>query len=80
MITFGGTVVNVRNSFVNNCGVIVQVVIKLALINKLRVIRVDWFDLYSDFQISLGVDGLVNLAERSFIDLSGDLEVLSYFL
>ena len=77
-ITFGGTVVNVGDSLVDDCGVIVEVVVELALVDQLWVIGVCGFDFDGDFQVGFGVDGLVNLPEGSFIDLSDDLEVLTH--
>lgn len=76
-ITFGGTVVNIGDSLVNDCGVVVQVVVEFALVDELWVIGVCGFDFDGDFEVGFGVDGLVNLAEGSFIDLSDDLEVFT---
>jgi hypothetical protein len=75
--TFGGTVVNVGDSLVNNCGVVVEVVVEFAFVNELWVIRVCGFDFDGHFQVCFGVNGLVNLSEGSFIDLSDDLEVFT---
>ncbi len=80
MVTFGGAVVNVGNSLVDDCGVVVQVVVEFALVNKLWVIGVCRLDFHSHFQVGLGVNGLVNLAKGALIDLSDDLEVLAYLL
>lgn len=38
MVTFGGAVVNVGNSLVNDCGVVVQVVVQFALVNQLGMV------------------------------------------
>lgn len=57
-----------------------QVIIKFALVNELGMVRVDGLDFDGDFEVGLGVDGLINLSESPFVNLSDDLEVLSHFL
>ncbi len=54
-----------------------EVVVEFTFVNKLGVIRVGRFNFDSDFKVSFGVDGLVNLSEGTFVDLSDDLEVLA---
>jgi hypothetical protein len=76
-VTFGGTVVNIGNPLVNNCRVVVEVVVEFAFVDELWVIRVCGFDFDGHFQVCFGVDGLVNLSKGSFIDLSDDLEVFT---
>jgi hypothetical protein len=78
--TFGRTVVNVGNSLVNDCGIIVEVVVKLAFVYQLGVFGIDGFYLHCNFKIGLGVDCLINLSEGPFINLSDDFEVLADFL
>jgi hypothetical protein len=80
MVTFGGAVVNVGNSLVNDCGVVVQVVVQFALVNQLGMVRVCRLDFHRHFQVCLGVNGLVNLSKGTFIDLPDDLEVFAYLL
>ena len=78
--TFGRTVVNVGNSLVNDSGIIVEVVVKLAFVYQLGVFGIDGFYLHCNFKIGLGVDCLINLSEGPFINLSDDFEVLADFL
>jgi hypothetical protein len=78
--TFCRTVVNVGNSLVDNCGIIVEVVVKLAFIYQLGVFGIDGFYLHCNFKIGLGVDCLINLSEGPFINLSDDFEVLADLL
>jgi hypothetical protein len=74
------TVVDVRNSLVNDGGIIVEVVIKLAFVYQLRMFSVYGFHFHSDFEIGLSVDGLVDFSERSLINLSDDFEIFADFL
>jgi hypothetical protein len=78
--TFCRTVVNVGNSLVDNCGIIVEVVVKLAFIYQLGVFGIDGFYLHCNFKIGLGVDCLINFSEGPFINLPDDFEVLADFL
>ena len=78
--TFGRTVVNIGNSLVDDCGIIVEVVVKLAFVYQLGVFGIDGFYLDCNFKIGLGVDCLINLSEGPFINLSDDFEVLADFL
>ena len=78
--TFGGTVVNIGNSLVDDCGIIVEVVVKLAFVYQLGVFGIDGFYLDCNFKIGLGVDCLVDFSEGSLINLSDDFEVLADLL
>lgn len=78
--TFGRTVVNVGNSLVDDCGIIVEVVVKLTFVYQLGVFGIDGFYLHCNFKIGLGVDCLVDLSEGSLINLSDDFEVLADLL
>ena len=78
--TFGRTVVNVGNSLVDDCGIIVEIVVKLTFVYQLGVFGIDGFYLHCNFKIGLGVDCLVDLSEGSLINLSDDFEVLADFL
>ena len=78
--TFGRTVVNSGNSLVDDCGIIVEVVVKLAFVYQLGVFGIDGFYLHCNFKIGLGVDCLVDLSEGSLINLSDDFEVLADLL
>ena len=78
--TFGRTVVNVGNSLIDDCGIIVEVVVKLTFVYQLGVFGIDGFYLDCNFKIGLGVDCLINLSEGPFINLSDDFEVLADFL
>lgn len=57
-----------------------QVVVEFALVDELGVVGVDWFDFNCHLQAGFGVDGLIDLPERTFVDLPNDLEVLSHAL
>ena len=78
--TFGRTVVNVGNSLVDDCGIIVEVVVKLAFVYQLGVFGIDGFYFHCNFKIGLGVDCLIDLSEGSLINLSDDFEVLADLL
>lgn len=56
-----------------------QVIVELAFIDELWMVGIDRLDFDGDFEVGFGVDGLVDLTEGSFIDLSDDLEVFSNF-
>ncbi len=79
-VTFSGAVVNVGDSLVDDCGVVVEVVVEFAFVNQLRVVSSGRFNFYCNFQVGLGVDGLVDLSESSLVDLPDDLEVFSHLL
>jgi len=79
-LTFGRAVVNVRNSFINDGGIIMEVVVEFAFVYQLRVFSVHRFNLHGNFKICLSVDGLVDFSEGSFINLPDDFEVLADFL
>lgn len=57
-----------------------QIIVEFAFVDKLWMIGIDWFDFNSDFKIGFGVDGLVDLSEGTFVNLSDYLEVFSNFL
>lgn len=57
-----------------------EVVVEFALVDELRVFSVDGLHLDCHFEVSLGVDGLVDLSEGALIDLPDDLEVFAHFL
>lgn len=57
-----------------------QIVVKFALIKKLRVFSIGWLELDSDFKVGFGIDSLINFSESSLPYLFDDFEVLSYFL
>ncbi len=78
--TFGGAVVNVGDSLVDDCGIIVEVVVKLAFVYQLGMFGVHGFYLHCNFKIGLGVDCLVDLSESSLINLSDDFEILADLL
>ena len=78
-LTFGGTVVNIGNTFVDDGGVVVEVVIELAFIHKLRVFGVAGFEFDGHFEVGFGVDALVDLSEGSLIDFAYDFVVFANF-
>ena len=75
VISLGRAVVDIGNPLINDTGVVVKVIIKLAFIDELRMICSNWLQLDGNFQIGSSVDGLIDLAEGSLIDLSNNLEV-----
>ena len=74
--TFGGAVVNVGNTLIDDGGIIVEVVVELAFVNQLRMFGIDGFYFHGNFKIGLGVDCLVDLSKSSLINLPDDFEVL----
>jgi hypothetical protein len=54
-----------------------QIVVQLALIDKLRVIRTNRLKLNSYLQIGLNVDGLIDLTKGTLVNLSNNLKVLA---
>lgn len=57
-----------------------EVVVEFALVDELRVIGVDWLDFYGNFEVGLGIDGLVDFSKGALIDLANDFEVLADLL
>ncbi len=78
--TFGGAVVDVGDSLINNCRIVMKVVVEFTLVNKLRVFGIYGLNFHCNFEIGLGIDGLVDLSEGSFINLANDFEVLANLL
>ena len=77
--TFGGAVVDVGDPFVDDGGVIVEVIVELAFINELRVVSVDGLDFDSDFKVGASVNGLVDLPKGSFVNFSDNFKIFAYF-
>ncbi len=80
MSTFGGAVVDVGDALVDDGAVVMEVVVEFALIDQLGVFGVHRLYLHSHLQVGLGVDGLVDLSECTFVDLPNHFEVLPYLL
>ena len=78
--TFSRAVVNVGNSLVDDCGIIVEVVVKLAFVYQLGMFGVNGLNLHSNFKIGLGVDCLVDFSKGSLINLPDDFEILADLL
>ncbi len=57
-----------------------EVIVEFAFVNQLRMVSSSGFNFDCNFQVGLGIDGLVDLSESSFVDLSDDLEVFSHLL
>jgi len=77
VVTFGRTVVDIRDSLIDDGRVIVQVVVELALVDQLGMIRTNRFEFHCHLQVSLHIDGLVDLSKGTLIDLSDDFKVLA---
>jgi hypothetical protein len=58
----------------------VQIVVKLAFVDQLRMLSVHWLHFDGHLEVGLGVDGLIDLSEGSLVDLADDFEVLPYLL
>lgn len=79
MDTFSWAVVHVGDSFVDDCTVVMQVVVEFAFVDQLGVIWIYGLDFYSHFQVGFGIDRLVDLAECAFVNFFGDFEVFANF-
>lgn len=79
-VTFSRAIINVGNSLINNCGIIVEVVVKLAFVYQLGMFGVNGLNLHSNFKIGLGVDCLVDFSKGSLINLPDDFEILADLL
>ena len=80
MSTFGGTVVDVGDTFIDDGGVVVEIVVKFALIDELRVIGVDGLDFDGNLEVGPGVDSLIDFSKGSFINFFHYFKVLANFL
>jgi hypothetical protein len=78
--TFSWTVIDVGNSLIDDSRIVVEIVVKLAFIDQLRMIWVYRLDFDGDFKVCFGVDGLIYLPEGSLINFPDDLEVFSNLL
>jgi len=79
-VTFGRAIVDVGYALVYDGGVIVQVVVKFALIHQLRVLGVHRLELDGNFEVGFDVQALEDLAEGSLIDFANYLVVFPNFL
>jgi hypothetical protein len=80
VVALGRAVVDVRDALVDHRHVVVQVEVQLALVDQLRVVRVHRLDLHRHVHVALRVYRLVDLRERSLVDLLYQLEVLAHLL
>lgn len=56
-----------------------QVIVKLAFIDQLRVVRVHRLDFHCHFQVSASVDCLVDLPKRSFVNFPDNFKIFAHF-
>ena len=80
MSTFGRAVVDVRDTFIDDGGVVVEIVVKFALIDELGMISVDRLNFDSHFEVGSGIDGLIDFPEGAFINFFNYFKVLANFL
>ncbi len=80
IFTLCRAVVDVGDSLVHHCGIIVKVVIELALIDQLRMLGIHSFSLNSNLQVGLSIDSLEDLSKCSLTYLLNDLEIFTNFL
>ena len=57
-----------------------EIVVKLAFVDKLRMVSIDGLNFDSHFKVGPCVDSLINLSEGPLINLPDDFEVLAHFL
>ena len=78
--TFARTLVNVWHSLVDDSGISVEVVVKLAFVYNFGFLAVEGFHLDCNFNICFGVDGSVNCSEDPFLNVSNNSVVFTNFL
>ena len=80
MSTFGGAVVGVGNALIYNGGIVVEVVVEFAFVEKLRVLAVYGLEFDGHFQVGLDVDSLVDFSEGALVDFTQNFVVFANFL
>jgi hypothetical protein len=78
--TLCGAIVDVGDTLIDNRGVIVEVIVQLAFIKKLRVISVSGLKFDGNLEVSLGVDALIDLSESAFTNFTDQFEIFSDLL
>ena len=78
--TFCRAVVDVGYAFVDDGGIVVEVVIELALVDELGILGADWFEFDCDLKVGFGVDALVDLSECSLVDFPYDFVIFPNLL
>ena len=67
IVTLGRTVVDVGDTFVDDCRVIMKVVVKFTFVQQLRMFRVFGFKLYRHLEVRLCVNALIDFSKGTFV-------------
>jgi hypothetical protein len=79
-VTLGGAVVNIGYAFVNDGGIVVEVIVEFALIHKLRMFGVNGFEFDGDLEVSFDVESLKDLSEGALVNFAYNFVVFTYLL
>lgn len=78
-VTFSRAIVNVGNSLVNDGRVVVEIVVELALIEKLGMFSIGLLEFDSNLEVGFDVNPLVYLAESTLVNFTDNFVVFTYF-